>query len=75
MESVKEIYSRAGGNISADTFKNNTEIEIAEFYKDYLGESPCTEHLSYKIIKDAMIQAIVTRKPIPARILKPGELS
>ena len=75
MESVKEIYARSGGKISADTFKNNTEVEVAEFYKDYLGESPCTEHLSYKIIKDAMIQAIVTKKPILARILEPGELS
>ncbi len=75
MESVKEIYARSGGNISADTFKNNTELEVAEFYKDYLGKSPCTEHLSDKKVKDAMIQAIVTRKPIPAQKYEPGELS
>ena len=40
MESVKEIYSGAGGNISADTFKNNTDVEIAEFLKIILENLP-----------------------------------
>jgi hypothetical protein len=31
--------------------------------------------LSYKKVKDAMIQAIVSKKPIPAQIYQPGELS